>query len=277
VCDNFRAKVKSRPNVDTREPDIRIQGFLDATHFTLYIDTSGEPLFKRGYRSDVGEAPLKENLAAGIVMLTGWDRQSPLYDPMCGSGTLVIEAAMMALDMPPGALREFGFQQFLDHDAAQWQALRAEVMGRASKPRPLEIFASDISGRELRRTRDNLVAAGLTNVVVTAEADALEVPAPGKEGVLVTNPPYGVRIGETMDLAELYPKLGDAFKARFAGWNCYVFSGDPQFAKLIRLKATRRTPLFNGPLECRLYEYRMVSGSARKNAPDDDKPEQQEE
>jgi putative N6-adenine-specific DNA methylase len=277
VCDKFRAKVKSRPNVDTREPDMRIQGFLDATHFTLYIDTSGEPLFKRGYRSDVGEAPLKENLAAGIVMLTGWDRHAPLYDPMCGSGTLVIEAAMMALDMPPGALREFGFQKFLDHDAAQWQALRTEVMERASPPKPLEIFASDISGRELRRTRDNLAAAGLTNVVVTAEADVLEVPAPGKEGVLVTNPPYGVRIGESMDLPAFYPKLGDAFKARFAGWNCYVFSGDPQFAKLIRLKATKRTPLFNGPLECRLYEYRMVSGSARKNAPDGQDVAQKEE
>ena len=209
-------------------------------------------------------------------MLTGWDRHAPLYDPMCGSGTLVIEAAMMALDMPPGALREFGFQKFLDHDVDKWQASRAEVMERASPPKPLEIFASDISGRELRRTRDNLAAAGLTNVVVTAEADVLEVPAPGKEGVLVTNPPYGVRIGETMDLAEFYPKLGDALKARFSGWNCYVFSGDPQFAKLIRLKATKRTPLFNGPLECRLYEHRMVSGSARKNAPDAEDTAQKE-
>lgn len=265
VCDKFRARVKSRPNVDTRQPDARIQGFLDATHFTLYIDTSGDALYKRGYRSDAGEAPLKENLAAGIVMLTGWDRRSPLFDPMCGSGTLVIEAAMMALDMPPGARREFGFQKFAGHDAGAWQALRAEIMACAAGPRPLEIFASDISGRELRRTRDNLAAAGLANVVVTGEADVLEVPAPAGGGVLVTNPPYGVRLGETMDLASFYPKLGDALKARFAGWNCYVFSGDPQFAKLIRLKASKRTPLFNGALECRLYEYRMVAGSARKS------------
>ena len=269
VCDKFRDRQGARPNVDTRTPDVRIQAFLDATHCTVYLDTSGEALYKRGYREDTGEAPLKENLAAGIVMLTGWDRQSPLFDPMCGSGTLLIEAALMALGIPPGAQRDFGFERLAGHDAGAWKALRKQQLDRAGRPRPLELFGSDIAGRELRRAEANLEAAGLKGAVLLKQADVREVAAPAPSGTLVTNPPYGVRIGEATDLKAFYPELGNAFKARFAGWNCYVFSGDPELAKLIRLKASKRTPLFNGPLECRLYEYRMVAGSARKNKSDD--------
>ena len=266
VCDRFRAKLDQRPNVDTRSPDVRIHGFLDATHFTLYLDTSGEALYKRGWRNEVGEAPLKENLAAGIVMLTGWDGKEPLYDPMCGSGTLLIEAALMALNIPPGAKRGFGFEKLNGHDAAGWAVLREVILGRAGQPQPLELFGSDLSARELDRARENLDAAGLQGCVVFGQADILEVPAPAAAGVMVTNPPYGVRLGETPQLAEFYPKLGNALKARFTGWRCYFFSADTDLAKLIRLKATRRTPLFNGPLECRLYEYRMLEGSLRKPA-----------
>ena len=266
VCDRFRVKLNKRPNVDTRSPDVRIHGFLDATHFTLYLDTSGDPLYKRGWRAEVGEAPLKENLAAGIIMLTGWDGQEPLYDPMCGSGTLLIEAAMIALDIPPGARRGFGFEKLAGHDAAAWTSLREATLQRAGAPRPLEIFGSDVSPRELARARENLEAAGLSGCVVFGQADILDVPAPAAAGVMVANPPYGVRLGETPQLAEFYPKLGNALKARFTGWRCYFFSADTELAKLIRLKATKRTPLFNGPLECRLYEYRMLEGSLRKPA-----------
>ena len=266
VCDRFRARLDQRPNVDTRAPDVRVHGFLDATHFTLYLDTSGDPLYKRGWRTEVGEAPLKENLTAGIVMLTGWDGKEPLYDPMCGSGTLLIEAALMALNIPPGARRGFGFEKLSGHNAARWVALRQATLDRASQPRPLEIFGSDVTARELDRARENLAAAGLQGCVVFGQADILEVPAPAAGGVMVANPPYGVRLGETPQLAEFYPKLGNALKARFTGWRCYFFSADTDLAKLIRLKATRRTPLFNGPLECRLYEYRMQEGSLRKPA-----------
>lgn len=266
VCDRFRAKLDKRPNVDTRSPDVRIQGFLDATHFTLYLDTSGDPLYKRGWRSEVGEAPLKENLAAGIVMLTGWDGKEPLYDPMCGSGTLLIEAALMALNIPPGAKRGFGFEKLGGHDAERWATLREAILGGAGQPQPLELFGSDLSARELDRARANLQAAGLQGCVVFGQADILDVPAPASAGVMVTNPPYGVRLGETPQLAEFYPRLGNALKARFTGWRCYFFSADTDLAKLIRLKATRRTPLFNGPLECRLYEYHMLEGSLRKPA-----------
>ena len=267
VCDLFRTKLDKRPDVDTREPDVRIHGFLDATHFTLYLDTSGEPLYKRGWRSDVGEAPLKENLAAAMILLSGWDGRDPFYDPMCGSGTLLIEAALIALGIPPGFARQFGFEKLAGHDAAGWAGVRQSVLDHAQAPHPLDIYGSDLSPREVERTRENLEAAGLLGAVVVAPGDILEVPSPAASGVMVTNPPYGVRLGDTSELAEFYPKLGNALKARFAGWRCYFLSADPDFVKLIRLSASKRTPLFNGPLECRLYEYKMQEGSARKRPP----------
>ena len=267
VCDRFREALDQRPNVDTRQPDVRIHGFLDAEQFILYLDTSGEPLYKRGWRTEVGDAPLKENLAAGMVMLTGWDRVEPLFDPMCGSGTLLIEAALMALAIPPGARRTFGFEKLNRHDPAKWAAVRDAAMARAQAPRPLEVYGSDLSATDVTRARANLDSAGLTGCVMLQRADVLEVPAPAAAGVLIANPPYGVRIGEATELAAFYPALGNAFKARYAGWRCYVFSADAELAKLIRLKPSRRTPLFNGPLECRLYEYRMIEGSLRRTKP----------
>ena len=269
VCDRFRESLDQRPNVDTREPDVRIHGFLDAEQFILYLDTSGEPLYKRGWRTEVGEAPLKENLAAGMVMLTGWDRVEPLFDPMCGSGTLLIEAALMALAIPPGARRTFGFEKLNRHDPAKWAAVRETAMARAQAQRPLEIYGSDLSAADVTRARTNLDSAGLTGCLMLQRADVLEVPAPAAAGVLIANPPYGVRIGEATELAAFYPALGNAFKARYAGWRCYVFSADAELAKLIRLKPSKRTPLFNGPLECRLYEYRMIEGSLRRTKPGD--------
>ena len=264
VCDRFRAECGSRPNVDTRGADVRIAAFLDAHHVMLYLDTSGEPLYKRGYRTERGEAPLKENLAAGILALTGWDAEEPLYDPMCGSGTFVIEAAMMALRIAPGAGRGFGFERLLAHDAKLWRGLRDAATAVQQKPRPLPVFGSDISGRELRYAHENLKAAGLDEAVELRKADVLDVPPPAPYGVMVVNPPYGVRLGEQQAMADFYPKLGDALKGRFAGWRCYIFSADTELPRRIRLKATRRTPLFNGPLECRLYEYRVIEGSLRR-------------
>ncbi len=264
VCDRFRAECASRPNVDTRAADVRIAAFLDAHHVTLYLDTSGEPLYKRGYRSERGEAPLKENLAAGILALTGWDTEEPLFDPMCGSGTFVIEAAMMALRIAPGASRSFGFERLLAHDAKLWRGLRDEAHAAQEKPRALPVFGSDISGRELRYAHENLKAAGLDQAVELRKADVLEVPPPAPYGVMVVNPPYGVRLGEEKTMTDFYPKLGDALKNRYAGWRCYIFSADTELPRRIRLKATKRTPLFNGPLECRLYEYRVIAGSLRR-------------
>ena len=264
VCDRFRADRGIRPDVDTRSPGVRIQGFLDKENVTLYLDTSGEPLHKRGYRKEAGEAPLKENLAAGIVRLTGWDASEPLLDPMCGSGTLAIEAAMMALAVPPGHARGFGFERLADFDRRGWSEVREAALARRTPPRRLAIFARDRYGEELKKARSNLEAAGLADCVELKQADILDSGAPALAGVLIANPPYGARMGEDRALAEFYPKLGDTLKKYYPGWRCYFFSGDTRLPRLIRLTASKRTPLYNGPLECRLYEYRIVTGSMRK-------------
>jgi 23S rRNA (guanine2445-N2)-methyltransferase len=266
VCDRFRAERGSRPDVDTRSPEVRIHGYFDAGRAMFYLDTSGEPLYKRGYRRDSGEAPLKENLAAGIVALTGWDGAEPLLDPMCGSGTLVIEAALMALAIPPGHARGFGFERLRSHDAASWTTVREEALARRQNRR-LALFGRDRYGEALKKAAANVEAAGLAGSIELKQADVLETGAPARHGVLVANPPYGVRMGEDKTLAAFYPGLGDALKRHYAGWRCFLFSGDPQLPKLIRLHPARRIPLFNGALECRLYEYRMVAGSMRKERP----------
>ena len=262
-----RSTVGSRPNVDTRAPEVRIHAFLDPTHFTLYLDTSGEPLFKRGGRAAQGEAPIKENLAAGILKLAGWQPGTALLDPMCGGGTFLVEAARIALDIAPGGERSFGFEKLKNFDAALWQALRAAAGARRKTLVPLPIYGSDLYGDTLKLAHTNLQAAGLAQAVQLKQANALEMSAPAETGVLVTNPPYGERMGERQELAEFYPRFGDTLKQKFAGWNCYILSADMNLPKLIKLKVSKRTPLFNGALECRLFEYKIVAGSMRGPAP----------
>lgn len=267
VCDRFRAETGERPSVDTAEPNVRIHAFLTDSEATLYLDTSGEPLYKRGYKYASVEAPLKENLAAGILQLAGWQPGSPLLDPMCGSGTFLLEAALMAHDIAPGLARKFGFFRLDNFDAALWQKLLTEAEGRKKPVVPQPIFGSDVSQDQVERARQNLAAAGMHECVRLECADMLVRAAPAPEGVLVANPPYGVRLEEAERLAAFYPKLGDALKQRFAGWRCYFISADPQLPKLIGLKASKRTPLFNGALECRLLEYKIIAGQMRRQKP----------
>ena len=271
VCDRFRQETTRRPDVDTRNPDVRIHGFLEATQATLYIDTSGEPLYKRGYRTGGAEAPLKENLAAGIIALSGWTADEPLMDPMCGSGTLLIEAALMGLGIAPGAGRSFGFERKKRFDAALWTKVRERAQRQEDRGRSLMLFGSDLHPSELERARDHARAAGVDSAIRFKQAHITDLRPPAetrdRPGAMVMNPPYGVRMGERDALATLYPKIGDWLKQHFAGWRCYLFSGDADLAKLIRLQPSRRTPLFNGAIECRLYEYRMVSGSMRRKPP----------
>ncbi len=267
VCDKFRSLGGERPSVDTREPDIRIHAFLEQDTFALYLDTSGEALFKRGLRRFTVEAPLRENLAAGILHLSGWKPGETLLDPMCGSGTFLMEAAQMALDIAPGLGREFAFSKLHNYRPEAWDKLRAAASARCKPAHFCNIYGSDKYGDVLKVARENLEAAGLLAAVELKQCNVLEVPAPAAEGVLVTNPPYGVRIGEQEELAALYPELGHALKQRFTGWRAYFFTGDLRLAKLIRLSASKRTPLFNGPLECRLFEYQMVAGGMRKPKP----------
>lgn len=264
VCDHFRTVAGRRPDVDTAQPVVRIHVFLTADRATLYVDMSGEPLYKRGYKPAAVEAPLKENLAAGILRLSGWQPDEVLVDPMCGSGTFLLEAAQIALDIAPGLGRRFAFENLRHFDRKSWASLRSAAEQRRQPPRPLAIHGSDIVGEWLRRSRINLDAAGLADCVQLERADLLERLPPAPAGVMVANPPYGVRLAEADELAAFYPLLGDALKQRWGGWRCYFLSADPALAKLIGLKASKRTPLFNGGLECRLLEYRMVAGSNRR-------------
>jgi putative N6-adenine-specific DNA methylase len=264
ACDKIRRLSGRRPDVNTRQPDIPIQGHLTDRDFTLYLDTTGDPLFKRGNRVAAVEAPLRENLAAGILRLAGWVPGIPLLDPMCGSGTFLLEAAQMAIDIAPGLGRRFAFEKLKNFDRRRWEALLQQSADRQKPSVPLAIYGSDRSGSALKSARTNLAAAGLDRIVSLKQADVLEISAPAKEGIIVTNPPYGVRLGEQQELAQFYPKLGDALKKKFSGWRAYLLSADMRLPKLIHLAASKRTPLFNGALECRLFEYRMVEGGMRK-------------
>jgi putative N6-adenine-specific DNA methylase len=263
ICDAFRDVAGARPSVNTRSPDVRVAAFLTEREASLYLDTSGEPLYKRGFKRSTVEAPLKENLAAGILQLTGWTPAQPLLDPMCGSGSFLIEAAQIALGIAPGLGRGFGFERLLDFDDGLWRHLQEAARARCRPPARLPIFGSDLYGEQLKRARENLERAGLADAVQLKQANILELPPPAARGVLVANPPYGARIGDREELASFYPRLGDALKRRFAGWRCYLFSADKALAKLIGLRCSRRVPLYNGALECRLYEYRIVEGGLK--------------
>ncbi len=264
VCDKFREVTGERPSVDTHAPDIRIHAFLEESWMTLYVDTSGDALFKRGVRQYTNIAPLRENLAAGILLLSGWQPGTPLLDPMCGSGTFLIEAAQMSLNIAPGIGRHFAFEKLHTFNEEKWQAMRAEAIAAQKPVTPLPIYGSDLYGDALKTAHLNLENAGLLQAVSLKQANVLEITAPADHGVLVANLPYGERMGELDEMRVLYPQLGDVLKQKFKGWNAYLLTADLEMPKFIRLSVSRRTPLFNGALECRLFEYKVVAGSNRK-------------
>jgi putative N6-adenine-specific DNA methylase len=271
VCDRFRAETGRRPSVNTRNPEVRIHLFITEQEATLYLDTSGEPLYMRGHKLAKVGAPLKENLAAGILRLSGWQPHAtplqPLLDPMCGSGTFLLEAAQMALDDAPGLSREpggFGFEHLKSCDAGLWRKLQREAAARRREAVALPLFGSDIDRDAVARTRQNLAGAGLDRLVTLETSDLLSRAAPAPSGVMVANPPYGERLGSEEELAVFYPLLGNALKQRFAGWSCWFLSADTRLPKLIRLQTSRKIPLYNGALECRLYNIEIVAGGHRR-------------
>lgn len=265
VCDRFREDIGERPNIDTRNPDVSVHVFLTENECTLYLDTSGQPLWQRGFRKASVDAPLKENLAAGILKLTGWQPGTPLIDPMCGSGTFLLEAVQVALDRAPGLDRTFSFERLRSFQALEWANIRAAAEARVKPAERLDIRGYDHDERAVRATRRNLQEAGFGNVVTVDCDDVLEVQPLTEHGILLANPPYGERIGEAEELAAFYPQLGTALKRHWAGWNCFFFTADLRLPKLVGLKPSRKTVLFNGPLECRLFEIRMVAGSNRRH------------
>ena len=274
VCDRFRDLYGKRPSVNTRTPDMRIVTFLDASTCTVYLDTSGEALFKRGWRQETGDAPLRENLAAGLLRVAGWKPGTVLFDPMCGSGTIVVEAAQILAGIPPGARRSFAFEKFHDFDRDAWLTIKGNF-----KPNPLPsaptIFGSDISGDMIVMTRNNLRHAGILFEVPLKQIEAQEVKPPSEApGIILTNPPYGERIGVRGDrsqepdemAAKFYSAFSSTLKQRFAGWQTYLFTADLGVPKMLRLKESRKTPFFNGALECRLFSFDMVAGFNRREA-----------
>ena len=294
IADRFRAKAGGvRPSIETQWPDCRVFAHLTTDTCTLYIDTSGEPLFKRGWRQDKGDAPLKETLAAAMLAASGWWNpetgevdDKPLYDPCCGSGTIAIEAAQIALGIPAGWLRRFGFEKLLPFQPHVWAAVRA-----ASEPPAAEagaaprIFGSDVSHRMVDFAQRNAERAGVDHAVEFRGGDALQRMPPAAAGLIVLNPPYGERIGiggvarsgarETAQVAapaagegegdggEFSPQLASHWKKNYPGWTAWVLTPDLKLPKRMRLKESRRVPMWNGPIECRLFRFDMVAGSAR--------------
>ena len=264
VCDRFREEGALRPSVSVRDPDVRIHAYLTENQYQLYLDTSGAPLYQRGFRDVSVIAPLRENLAAGIIMLSSWIPGTPFLDPMCGSGTFLIEAAMMAVNQPPGLKRTFGFQKLTSFDEGLWKRIETEAIHNMKPIEFLDIYGSDIDLRSVRVARHNLKVAGLEEAAKVMQSDFIKLEPPASEGTLVTNPPYGQRIGEDEDLKEVYPVWAKHMKESFGGWDTYFLTADLEMPKDMRLKPTKKTPLYNGALECRLFEIKMVAGSNRK-------------
>jgi len=288
VCDRFRAKAGGvRPNVNTQWPDIRIYAHLTTDTVSLYIDTSGEALFKRGWREDTGEAPLKETLAAALIAASGWaqDPQQPLYDPCCGSGTIAIEAAQIACNIAAGSLRRFAFEKMLPFQPHVWEAIHNEALQSRRVPAPGEkptIFGSDVAHRMVDFSQRNAERAGVADVIEFRGGDALQrLPPCEPPGVLLLNPPYGERIeaggvagsrareqAHAPAGADFFVQLASHWKRHYAGWTAWVLTPDLKLPGKMRLKESRRVPMWNGPIECRLFRFDMVRGSARAEALD---------
>jgi len=265
ICDRLRDLEGERPSIDTVRPDARVHAFLDETSATLYLDTSGESLFKRGWRLDKGEAPLRENLAAGLLALSGWPADVPVIDPFCGSGTILIEAALKALNVPPGISRPFGFERLRDHPERRWRDLKDDARTRILPELPMQLAGADIDPRAIDAARENAHRAGLTEEAVYFEvADARDTcPLNERAGWLITNPPYG----ERLDLEEdkrLWSEWATTLKREFGGWQLHVITTDLELPKKLRLDPFRRTPVYNGALECRLFGFQLVKGSFRR-------------
>jgi putative N6-adenine-specific DNA methylase len=306
VCDTLREAQGARPSVDTHAPDLPLALFVGPEHATLYVDLSGEALFKRGWREVKGEAPLKETLAAAMLAASGWQgrpEDGPLLDPCCGAGTIVIEAAQIACGIAPGSQRRFAFERLLPfrNHLADWRDLQRAAQARV-RPSPVPIWAGDVSFRMTDFATRNAERAGVRGAIEFRTMDALQRPAPAPAGTILMNPPYGERMdpkgrgqGGGRD-GRAGPGAGDAgpgpartasregfegggtagdffgalashWKRQYPGWSAWLLSPDMKLPSLMRLKETRRVPMWNGPIECRLFRFDLVAGSARERPP----------
>jgi len=257
IVDLLRDATGSRPNIETKTPDLRVNLHIAKNRATVSLDASGAPLDRRGWRLDRNDAPLRETLAAAIMLHTGWDGSVPLLDPMCGSGTLLLEGAAIALGQPAGGGREFGLMRWRDFDRRLWERLLQEEQAAAASSLTVPVLGYDRDPKAIIACRENARRAGLEYAISFDRRPFEDTEPCGHQGVLVMNPPYGVRMGDKAELEGVYRKIGEVFKRRFTGWTAYLLAGDLELAKLVGLKPARRFVLFNGPLECRLLKYEL--------------------
>lgn len=272
IVDQFRERTGQRPSVDVERPDVRLNLHMHDNFVTLALDASGDSLHRRGYRLQTNIAPLSEVLAAGIILLTGWDKKSPLLDPMCGSGTFLTEAALIAHNIAPGLYRRnyFGFINWPDFDETLYQQVITQAEESQLPDAEVDIVGSDIDKEYIEAARKNITHAGLEDYIRLRVRDMKETEGIGEKGVVLVNPPYGERINPE-NLNQLYKQIGDTFKTNFAGYDAFVFTGNQEAAKHIGLKTSRRIPLYNGPIECRLLKYELYRGSRRPTSGEEEK------
>ena len=263
VVDQFRDKTGKRPSVDLDHPSLRIHVHINENEAEVSLDSSGYSLHKRGYRMQSSEAPINESLAAGLILLSGWDQKSPFLDLMCGTGTLAIEACLMGLNKAPGLLRRgFGFERWADFDKSLWDELRMEAQQSEKKELDFPITGVDLSSMQIRNAMENASAAGVGKYISFQQMSFEKFEPDSAPGIILINPPYGGRITSN-DLLQLYKSMGDQFKKKYAGWKAFVFTANMEAGKNIGLKPSGKIPLFNGKLECRLLKFEMYSGTRR--------------
>jgi putative N6-adenine-specific DNA methylase len=258
ITDRQQETFGDRSNVDTQKPDVRINVFIDRDLCTVSLDSSGNSLHRRGYRSAVGAAPLKESLAAALIQLSGWQPEQAFYDPLCGSGTLPLEASLKALNIAPGLFRDrFGFETWPDFDLSLWEQLLQKAESSRKESLTASIGGSDRDGGVVEQAIANAQHCGVGDRVWFAEIDLADVSAPATSGVLFCNPPYGERLGQEIDLGAFYQLLGDVLKQRFKGWTAFILSGNKELSQSIGLKSSQRIPVYNGSLPCQLLKYEL--------------------
>lgn len=264
IVDYFREIGRDRPSVERDQPDVRIHLHINDNNITISLDSSGEPLFKRGYRRERLAAPINECLAAGLILKTGWKGEQDFLDPMCGSGTIAIEAALIASNIPPNLNRtHFAFESWMNYDPA----LLSQVLGEASnffRPLKCKIFARDANSQAIRSTRVNINAANMRKSIDLEREDFFKAPAPSTKGIIVMNPPYGERLNVSGDLVSFYEKIGSTLKHEYSGWSAWVITSELDSFKNIGLKASQKIPMMNGKLECQFREYELFDGKLKE-------------
>jgi putative N6-adenine-specific DNA methylase len=264
IVDQFRKKSGKRPSVNLDNPTLRVHLHMAEKSCSISLDSSGSSLHLRGYRKEANEAPLNEVLAAGMILLSGWDKSSQFLDPMCGSGTLPIEAALIAGNIAPGKFRkQFGFMNWRDFERDTWEMIRQEAESE-EQPISCKITGSDISPEAIRISRQNLDRAALGGKIQLKEGDFFQLPPPEGSGLILMNPPYGERLQpEDDDINGFYRQIGDQLKQAYQGWDAWILSANKEAFKYLGLQTSKKRTLFNGPLECKFHKYSLYAGSRK--------------